>query len=287
MVHLLITGDTGTGDKHQKRVAHMMKSLITSATYACVLLGDNIYEVGTNGVTDKQFQEKFEKIYKEIMVPFYLLLGNHDWGNSHFSDGRHMSQVAYTNHSEKWNLPSRYYHQEFGNCDFFFLDTNFEWQDHDEIQEQYNNMLHLINKSKQRWKILCGHHTWRSVGGHGNAHKRLETFLRDLVIHSEKPIHLYMCGHDHCKNVIHLKISEHQSLYCVVIGTGGKPYDDEYVFLENIEGPNPKVKDSELLFHSPTLGLCELKSSAKDMNLTFHAPHGSKGTIVEYKLHIR
>ena len=70
MVHLLITGDTGTGDKHQKRVAKMMKLLMTSATVACIILGDNIYEVGTQGVTDEQFQDKFEKIYQEIMLPF-------------------------------------------------------------------------------------------------------------------------------------------------------------------------------------------------------------------------
>ena len=286
MVHLLITGDAGTGDRHQKRVAKMMKLLMTSATIACILLGDNIYEVGTQGITDEQFQDKFEKIYREIQVQFYLLLGNHDWGNSHFSDGRHMSQVEYTKHSKKWNLPSRYYHKELGDCDFFFLDTNFEWQDDDEIQEQYNKMLNLINKSKQTWKILCGHHTWRSVGGHGNAKKRLEKFLRELVVNCEKQIHLYMCGHDHCKNVIHLTLPENNSLHCVVIGTGGKLYDDEYLFLENIEGPNAKVKDSELLFHSPKLGLCEFESSKQELHLKFYAPRNDKNHVLEYALQV-
>jgi len=286
MVHLLITGDTGTGDRHQKRVAKMMKLLMTSATIACILLGDNIYEVGAHGITDEQFQDKFEKIYREIQVQFYLLLGNHDWGNSHFSDGRHMSQVEYTKHSKKWNLPSRYYHKELGDCDFFFLDTNFEWQDDDEIQEQYNKMLNLINKSKQTWKILCGHHTWRSVGGHGNAKKRLEKFLRELVVNCDKQIHLYMCGHDHCKNVIHLTLPENKSLHCVVIGTGGKLYDDEYLFLENIEGPNAKVKDSELLFHSPKLGLCEFESSKQELHLKFYAPRNDKDHVLEYTLQV-
>ena len=64
-----------------------------------------------------------------------------------------MSQVEYTNHSEKWTIPSRYYHKELGDCDFFSLDTNFEWQEDDDIQEQYNTMLDLINGSKQKWKI--------------------------------------------------------------------------------------------------------------------------------------
>ena len=40
-------------------------------------------------------------------------------------------------------MPAKYYHKELGDCDFFFLDTNFEWQEKEEIQEQYNTMLQL------------------------------------------------------------------------------------------------------------------------------------------------
>jgi len=283
MVHLLITGDTGTGDKHQRRVASMMESLLRTMTMACVLLGDNIYEVGTLGITDKQFKDKFETIYEKIPLPFYLLLGNHDWGNAHFADGRHMSQVDYSKHSKKWNIPSRYYHKVLGDCDFFMLDTNFEWMDNEDIEQQYKTMLHHIRNSKQRWKILCGHHTWRSVGGHGNSSKKLHVFLKNLVVHSGTKIHLYMCGHDHCKNVIQLQLTPKHQIHCVVIGTGGKLYDDTYLFLDNIE---EKVNDSKLLFHSPKLGLCDFTTSRHKIHLKFYAPTSEHEHVLEYDIEI-
>ena len=279
--HVLVTADTGTGDKYQKLVASMMESKIRSFTQACLLLGDNIYEVGTHGITDEQFHEKFETIYRNIAVLFYLLLGNHDWGNSYVPDGRHMSQVEYSKHSKKWNMPASYYHKSLGDCDFFFLDTNLESMNKEDTETQLQTMLRYVNQSTKRWKILCGHHTWRSVGGHGNAETPLEAFLRKLVAQGPK-IHLYMCGHDHCKNVIKLKLPS-QTLHCVVIGTGGKPYDPELLYLHNV-----KAKDSELLFHSPHLGFCELQSSHKHLHLTFYAPTSDTDPtcVQEYDLKI-
>ena len=280
MTHLLITGDTGTGNSSQKQVAHIMKSKLrnTPTKEACILLGDNIYEVGATHVKDKQFKEKFEDIYRSLKVPFYLLLGNHDWGNSIFPDGREMVQVEYTKHSTKWNMPSRYYHKVIGDCDVFFLDTNFEWMDESSIREQFNVMMDLIKTSQKRWKILCGHHTWRSVGGHGNAEKRLESFLRDLVTGCGQNIHLYMCGHDHCKGVIRLTLPK-QTLHCVVIGTGGKSYDPDLFYPDNLG------QDSELVFHSPHLGFCDLKSSSKHLHLTFYTPLQHK-CVKEFDIYI-
>ena len=283
MVHLLIVGDTGTGDHSQRKVAKIMEDCLTEKTMASILLGDNFYETGTEGVTDEQFKGKFEDIYARMEVPFWAILGNHDWGNSDEADGRHMSQVEYSKHSEKWNMPSRYYHKEFGDCDFFMLDTNFEWMTKEEIETQYNTMMGHIRKSKKRWKVLCGHHTWRSVGGHGNADKDLEDFLQRLVQKCGKRIHLYMCGHDHCKNVIDLKISKGptKSLKCVVIGTGSKSFSNSYLNLKNTE----ESSDAELQFHSPHLGFCEFQSGPKKLHLKFHAPKGSGG-IQEYQCEI-
>jgi len=284
MVHLLIVGDTGTGDHNQKIVAKMMKEKLTGKTGACILLGDNFYETGTKGITDQQFKHKFEDIYHDMDVPFWALLGNHDWGNHEEYDGRHMSQVAYSKHSAKWNMPSRYYHQVFGDCDFFMLDTNFEWMEDRDIREQYDTMMDLIKGSTQRWKVLCGHHTWRSVGGHGNAEKKLENFLQGLVKGCGTRIHLYMCGHDHCKNAIDLTISENnkQSLKCVVIGTGSKPFNDKYLTLKNTEDSD----DSSLQFHSPNLGFCEFRSDSQKIHLNFYAPLEDGSCVKEYDCEI-
>jgi len=280
MVHLLIVGDTGTGDNNQRKVAKIMEEQVTNETDACVLLGDNFYETGTKGISDAQFRHKFEDIYTHMKVPFWAILGNHDWGNQEGTDGRHMSQVEYSKHSEKWNMPDRYYHHVFGNCDFFMLDTNFEWMEPEDIQEQYNTMIELIKGSKQKWKILCGHHTWRSVGGHGNADKNLEGFLQDLVQKCGKRIHLYMCGHDHCKNVIDLNISKGptKSLKCVVIGTGSKLFSDEYLNLKN----SGESSNSYIHFHSPNLGFCDFRSDSKKIHLDFYGVAKDGSSVKEY-----
>ncbi len=45
-------------------------------------LGDNIYESGVTSVDDPQFEEKFELPFEPVDLPFYLVLGNHDWKGS-------------------------------------------------------------------------------------------------------------------------------------------------------------------------------------------------------------
>ena len=46
------------------------------------LLGDNIYDSGVTSVTDPQWQTKFEIPYMGVNLPFYVVLGNHDYGGN-------------------------------------------------------------------------------------------------------------------------------------------------------------------------------------------------------------
>ena len=149
MVYLLITGDTGSGKQSQYQVAKAMGSKnedLEDQVKACILLGDNIYETGVNSVDDPQFQSKFEKPYQNINKPFYLLLGNHDYGNGHYrdEDNRHMYQIEYSKKSDKWNIPAPYYHKVFGPCDFFFLDTNLDCMEKDANAKQLNDIKKMI-----------------------------------------------------------------------------------------------------------------------------------------------
>ena len=45
-----------------------------------------------------------------------------------------------------------------------------------------NHMVNAIKKSKAGWKILYGHHPWRSVYGHGHADEELETYKRMALV---------------------------------------------------------------------------------------------------------
>jgi len=284
MVYLLITADTGSGTKSQYQVAGAMVSMVAMVAKlgyqveACLLLGDNIYEEGVLSIDDPQFKTKFEDPYKNLDKPFYLLLGNHDYGNGHFEDydKRHLFQVEYSQKSDKWNMPAPYYQKSFGPCDFFFLDTNFGCMDKESIGKQLEDIKEMIRSSKQKYKILCGHHTWRSIGGHGNAGKRFEAFMQDLL--EDVTVDMYMCGHDHCKNHSVVTLPNQKKVHNVVIGTGGKVYDESMVFMENLD-----IGDFDLEFHSPNLGYIVFDATKKGITLEFY----NEDNVLEYDFLIK
>ena len=68
--------------------------------------------------TTLNFQSKFEEPYEDIDFPFYISLGNHDYGGdcgitdcggigNEFE--RSEAQIAYSDISDKWILPDVYY----------------------------------------------------------------------------------------------------------------------------------------------------------------------------------
>ena len=273
MVRFIMVGDTGSGTEDQHKVAKAMLATIQKHKdmKAVCIVGDNIYEEGVTSVTDPQFQSKFEEPYADIDLPFYLCLGNHDYGNAHFSDGRYKNQIAYSKVSPKWNMPSRYYKQSLGPCDLFFLDTNLEYMDPSEISHQMKTMRHLYRNSKNPWKILCGHHTWRSTGGHGNAEDAFETFLQELC--QACRFDMYVCGHDHCQNHSVVTLPNGHQMHNVVIGTGGKRYDEGPVLKENIH----KVGDTDLHHASTRLGYTVVHANPQKLTISFH-DENAKGT---------
>ena len=260
----ILVGDTGTGKADQYRVAKSMEDLIEKAPGIArvMIVGDNIYPNGCYGVKDPQFYDKFQKPYENIHKPVYLCLGNHDY--SQIVSDNSQAQIDYTasdynvtltDGTKKWNMPSKWYMESFDNCDFFFLDTNMDRLKATEIEAQLKYMIHEIKQSKNLWKILCGHHTWRSVGGHGNAENKLEEFMRLLP-----RFDLYVCGHDHCKSII--EVGE-DKIPTLVIGTGGKRYDKHLYFPDNLKADGSKLK-----FFSPELGVCHFKATEDSITLT-------------------
>ena len=267
MKRFIITADTGSGKIYQQKVATSMEILSTNHNIQSVfLLGDNIYPGGCKDIHDEQFKTKFEDIYHLINLPFYLCLGNHDYGLSYnFKDpsrNNSLAQIEYSKHSTKWNMPSKYYNVVQPPCEYFMIDTNFDVLSESVIQKQLASVQSMIQQSKQPWKILCGHHTFRSVGGHGNADQRFEQFMIDLLKPRNCHIDFYMCGHDHCKSIIKTSIN-HKPFTCLVIGTGGKEYEKLFS-LKKLEKAPTK---SELLFYSPNLGVCFVEATQKEIKL--------------------
>jgi hypothetical protein len=210
VVRFAALGDTGDGSADQARVAAAIKAKCAMAGCDFVqLLGDNIYESGVTSVTDPQWQSKFEMPYLDIVLPFYVVLGNHDYGGngtgSEFAKGQF--QIDYTAVSMKWKLPAAYYRRAVKQVEFFALDTNSQMYGRD--AQQKTDVAAWLAASTATWKIAVGHHPYRSNGSHGNAGSYeglpiipvfngagVKTFMEEIVCGKAD---LYLSGHDHSR----------------------------------------------------------------------------------------
>ncbi|MBI3183247.1 MAG: metallophosphoesterase [Myxococcales bacterium] len=210
IVRFAAIGDTGKGNQGQYDVARAVAAKCAQA--GCdfvILLGDNIYDTGVSSATDPQFQTKFEQPYADINLPFYAVLGNHDYGGNgmgnEFDKGQY--QVDYSQISSKWKMPAPYYRFTREHVEFFAVDTNSQMYGRD--AQQKSDIAGWLSASTATWKIALGHHPYLSNGKHGNAGeydglpflpivngKGVKDFLEGVVCGK---VDLYLCGHDHSR----------------------------------------------------------------------------------------
>ena len=270
MVKFSIIGDMGSGSKYQYSVAKSLENIIKKykSSFVCGL-GDNIYEAGCICPDDEQFETKFEKPYKRIpdKIKFFMCLGNHDYGKflGLFNIDNSINQIIYSKISQKknkkWILPDKYYTFKKGDIQFYVLDTNIDRMTQPQINKQLKFIKKKINESTSKWNIVYGHHTWRSVGGHGNADPDLEKFFKSIF--NTGKIDLYMCGHDHSKQFIYKRLPKNNFMYLLVCGTSGKNTDNTY------NKNNLKENDSELLHFSNTFGTGFIETKKDTLNIKF------------------
>ncbi|HEY0134764.1 MAG TPA: metallophosphoesterase [Nannocystis sp.] len=215
-VRFVAFGDTGEGNEAQYAVGQAMAALC--ADKGCdfgLLLGDNFYDSGVDGVDDPQWQEKFEMPYEDIDFPIYATLGNHDYGGNgigvDFDGKKAQYQIDYTKMSQIWKLPAKYHSFKLEHAEFWDLDTNQIMTDpiNGDAGPQQAWLANGLAASKATWKIAFGHHPYISNGDHGNAgdYENLEgiplpfvtgdsvkEFMEDTVCGK---VDVYLCGHDH------------------------------------------------------------------------------------------
>jgi len=216
VVRFVALGDTGEGNENQYMVGQAIVELC--AQKGCdfgMLLGDNFYDSGVSGVDDPQFQEKFELPYEDIDFPIYIALGNHDYGGNgigvDFNTKKAQYQIDYTQLSQIWKLPSKYYNFKLEHAEFWGFDTNQVMTDpiNGNSDPQKNWLKAGVGASQATWKVAFGHHPYISNGDHGNAgaYENLEAiplpfvtgesvkeFMEEAVCGK---IDIYLCGHDH------------------------------------------------------------------------------------------
>ena len=177
VVRFVVLGDAGEGNETQKEVAVTMAD-VCDALGGCefaLYLGDNFYNSGIEpdlGVDDPQFENKFEVPYRDLGFPFWVVLGNHDYGLVPIQRAKALVQIDYSNESDKWQMPDFFYSRTEGFIDLFALDSNslmLEWGFVGEADAQLDYFRYEVGQSMAAWKIGFGHHPYLSNGKPGNA----------------------------------------------------------------------------------------------------------------------
>lgn len=193
---LIAVGDAGLGGPEQFKVAQAMEQLCQEQGLDGVLyLGDNFYFDGVSSVDDPQWQSKFEQPYGTPClkkVPFYAVLGNHDYR------GSPSAQIAYSQTSEHFQMPHRFYAVSFGQLlKVIALDSNFP----DFCFFPKRCMLDFfrseVTPPEHRFTIAIAHHPLMSANTKGYSYSGQTPFgwlMRRLACHS---VDAWIAGHSH------------------------------------------------------------------------------------------
>ena len=219
-----VLGDWSHTRSGQRRVARAMEITASGAPPRFVIsTGDNFYPSGVTSITDPLWAEAFENIYStpSLRCPWYVILGNHD------HKGNTDAQVAYTNSSSQWFMPSPYYHRRetiegYIFAEFVFLDTNpivehrstfwNRWIDPAPPDKQISWLETVLRESTATWKIVVGHHPVFSGGPHGPSAalaERVKPLLEKFGVQA------YFNGHEH-----NLQHYTHSGVHYLSSGSG-------------------------------------------------------------------
>ena len=234
VVRFAALGDTGEGNQAQYDVAAAldMVCLVQGCDFI-MLLGDNFYDDGVRSVDDDQFRTKFEEPYARIQRPFYVTLGNHDFGEIPVQFWRTDFQIEYSARSSKWNMPDHFYRFVMEHVTFVSLDTNMIMLGLSWVRDQRDWVRAQIDAATTPWVIAFGHHPFKSNGSHGNAGNyeglrfvpivngaRLQRFFEDELCDR---IDVYLAGHDHTRQWLERSCN----VELIVSGAGAKTTDLE------------------------------------------------------------
>jgi tartrate-resistant acid phosphatase type 5 len=246
-IRVLAFGDFGTGSAAQKQTAAAMVAYHNTHPFDFGLtLGDNFYPRGLASPDDPRWQTQWEQLYGPMHIPFYAVLGNHDWSGPDSP----AAEILYSAKSQSWHMPSPFYTFTAGPVQFFAFDTpavdeaELKWLDEE------------LTKSTAQWKVVFGHyHIYSATRGDNK-----ELIARLLPILKKDHVDVYLNGHDH--NLQELK--PEGSVHFFVSGGGGaglyemNPYDRS-VFRQKVNGFTILEADSK------TLAICFIGTDGSEL----------------------
>jgi len=192
-----------------------------------VHMGDMI-QSGLDADADAQYFTPYAGLLAR--VPFFLALGNHDYGRDFKSpEGRGFLKANYTPfHSVPLTgLPPHYYFFDVGNARFFVLDTNAFYgagfaPGLEAGSKQYKWLEYFLSRTAKQWKFVVMHEPIYSTGAHGVIAKQLRT-LEPLFL--KYKVDMVFQGHDHdYERTVPVKEGrpdENDGIIYVTLGGGG------------------------------------------------------------------
>ncbi|WP_437708655.1 tartrate-resistant acid phosphatase type 5 family protein [Sorangium sp. So ce448] len=270
VVRILAIGDTGEGNLAQNQVADRMseKCIEVGGCHAVMMNGDNFYDHGVVDTIDTQWGPKFEQPYDRPGLnglPFYAVLGNHDYGPS--SSGVRQAQIDYSRLpvgdgsgmrlTDKWHMPASYYDVRVGDVHLFGIDTVDFTSD-----DQARYMSARVAASDATWKIAFGHHPRYTSGAHASDNPSLGMsgmFAMQQAIYCGTD--MYMAGHDHNLEFIDKGRDEGcPNTYFAVSGAGSK--------IRPVSSSIP-TEPGQLFFTDKTEGFAYLRFEGRNLLFEF------------------
>lgn len=259
---MIALGDQGSGNMQQWRVGQAMEQVAAreGRLDMVVLLGDNFYGKALTSTHDLSWQIKFERVYWGHWlshVPFYAVLGNHDYPVSQKVEIEYGQQHK---GSGRWQMPMNFYTKDFGSVDgrplvrMVFLDTSAP-------RESLQQQIDLIDQAFQApgpapvWRIAASHHPVRNEGEHG---EESDLIARLLPVLQRNKVDVFLSGHNHNQQLL-LRAGEPA---WVISGAGGQKLD------------NLSISPEQSTFAASRAGFAKLDFNADQLRLAYYNDRG-------------
>jgi len=261
-------GDLGDLDSHIERIISSINKSISAKDPIFLMLGDNFYPNGLITKTKDEQIEKFRHYFKNLHMPIYGLLGNHDYvGNPKEQIGMKINDVNF-------NMESNYYKIEKDHIDVFMIDGvilrpgyNAEGKYiyfHNKLKKIWGKdpivlrsellywLENNLEKSNKKWKLICCHYPLLSDGIYKHWNELYKTLMP--LLHKYK-VNFYFCGHDH--NLQYIKLN------------------DLHQFIAGSSSHNHKIKIKKVSsFFANTPGYICLKATKSTASVTIYDENG-------------
>ncbi len=216
-LRLVVVGDSGHVNATARRVAaSVTKVCAERGCDALVLLGDNLYP---RGLTSEADPDAAFGPWLATGLPVYGVLGNHDWGHGHDQEAA-AAQVAWSHATPGLHL-AQDWTMRAGPATLIGLDTTRVFWDGPDRAAWLRDAL----DAAEGWRVVLGHHPFRSNGPHGNAGsyegwsgipwlsgRSLQRVFDDALCGRAD---LYLSGHDHSRQWL-----QHCEVQLIVSGAG-------------------------------------------------------------------